>query len=236
MMDGFGRPTCRMTTMRLGRPVGEGHPPFIIAAIDCSGLQQIEGVLAAIDAAADACCDAVKLMTLPWSWYPALFERAEQRGLFVLSSVGDEQAIERLDWLGSSAFELFYDWSDLDLVSAAARTGKPLVLSVANASPAHLAEVVAHALREGAPSVALVQRVAGYALGGFEALRAHGAVVGISYRPVDSSLVRTAITRGARIVEVRMSPQRLSELPRVVRDGELAWAMLGNAEDRWTTN
>lgn len=225
-----------MTTMHLGRPVGPDHPPFIIAAIDCSGLLQIERVLAAIDAAADAHCDGVKLMTLPWAWYPALFERAEERGLFVLSSVGDEHAIERLDWLGSSAFELFYDWSDLDLVAAAARTGKPLVLSVASASPTHLADVVAHALREGAPSVAVIQRVAGYAIGGFEALNIPDAVVGISYRPVDTALMRTAITRGARIVEVRMSPQRLSELPRVVRDGELAWALLGNAEDHWTTN
>ncbi len=225
-----------MTTMQLGRPVGTSYPPFIIAAIDCSGLQEIDGVLAAIDAAASAGCDGVKLVTLPWEWYPTLFERAEERGLFVLSSVGDERAIERLDWLGSSAFELFYDWSDLDLVAAAARTGKPLVLSVANASPAHLADVVAHALREGAPSVALIQRVAGYALGGLDALRVHDAVVGISYRPVDSSLVRTAITRGARIVEVRMSPHRLSELPRVVRDGELAWAMLGNVDDRWISN
>lgn len=225
-----------MTTMYLGRLVGADHRPFIIVAIDCSGLQQIEGVLAAIDAAADAQCDGVKLMTLPWAWYPALFERAEERGLFVLSSVGDEHAIGRLDALGSHAFELFYDWSDLDLVAAAARTGKPLVLSVANASPTHLSEVVAHALREGAPSVAVVQRVAGYTLGGFEALRIEDAVIGISYRPVDSLLLRTAITRGARIVEVRMSPQRLAELPRVVRDGELAWAMLGNVKDRWTTN
>lgn len=225
-----------MTTMQLGRPVGASYPPFIIAAIDCSGLQDLESVLATIDAAADACCDGVKLVTLPWDWYPALFERAEERGLFVLSSVGDERAIERLDWLGTSAFELFYDWSDLDLVTAAARTGKPLVLSVANATPAHLADVVAHALREGAPSVALIQRVAGYALGGLEALRAHGAVIGISYRPVDSSLIRAAIERGARIVEVRMAPSRLPELAGVVQDGELAWAMLGNVEDRWRTN
>lgn len=222
--------------MQLGRPVGTSHPPFIIAAIDCSGLSNIESVLIAIDAAADACCDGVKLVTLPWDWYPELFARAEKRGLCVLSSVGDERAIQRLDWLGTSAFELFYDWSDLDLVTAAARTGKPLMLSVANASPAHLEDVVAHALREGAPSVALVQRVAGYALGGLEALRSHGAVVGVSYRPVDSAMVRMAIMHGARIVEVRMAPQRLSELARVVQDGELAWAMLGNVEDHWTTN
>ena len=222
--------------MQLGRPVGPSHPPFIIAAIDCSGLSSVEAVLSAIDAAADACCDGVKLVTLPWDWYPALFERADAHGLFVLSSVGDERAVERLDWLGTHAFELFYDWSDLDLVTAAARTGKPLVLSVANASPTHLADVVAHALREGAPSVALVQRVAGYALGGLDALRSHDVVVGVSYRPVDTAHVRAAIARGACIVEVRTAPQRLPELARVVKDGELAWAMLGYLEDRWTTN
>lgn len=222
--------------MQLGRPVGPSHPPFIIAAIDCGGLTQIEAVLAAIDAAADACCDGVKLVTLPWSWYPALFERAERRGLVVLASVGDEAAIERLDWLGTSAFELFFDWADLDLVTAAARTGKPLVLSVANVPAAQVAQVVAHAKREGAPSVAVIQRVAGHTLASLDSLEEQDAVLGISYRPADAAFVRTAITRGARIVEVRLSPFRLAELARVVKDGELAWAMLGNVEDHWTTN
>lgn len=222
--------------MQLGRSVGPKSPPFIIAAIDCSGLVDIATANAAIDAVADAGCDGVKLTTLPWAWYADIFERAEQRGLFVLSSVGDERAIERLDWLGCSAFELFYDWSDLDLVAAAARTGKPLVLSVANASPAHLADVVVHALREGAESVALIQRVAGYALGGLDALQSHGVVVGVSYRPADSTVVRAAIERGASIVEIRMSPHRLGELARLVEDGQRAWASLGSARDHWTTN
>lgn len=218
--------------MQLGRPVGASYPPFIIAAIDCNGAKRIDDVLAAIDAAADAQFDAVKIATLPWSWYPTLFQRAEARGLLILPSVGDERAVERLDWLGAHAFEIFFDWADLDLVTAAARTGKPLLLSVANASDMQLAEVVARARAEGAPSVAIVQRV----VAGVDALAGlahHGTVLGISSRPADPELLREAVSRGARIVEVRLRAGRLVELQNFGRDG---WASLGSSPEGWTTN
>ncbi|HEY4056351.1 MAG TPA: N-acetylneuraminate synthase family protein [Kofleriaceae bacterium] len=221
--------------MQLGRPVGASYPPFIIAAIDCAGVKGVDDVLAAIDAAAEAGFDAVKLATLPWSWYPALFQRADARGLLILPSVGDERSVERLDWLGAHAFEIFFDWADLDLVTAAARTGKPLVLSVANASELQLAEVVARARAEGAPSVAIVQRV----IAGVDALAGraqHGTVLGISSRPVEPALLREAVTRGACIIEVRLRARRLVELKTFVRDGEQTWAALGSDHPGWTTN
>jgi N-acetylneuraminate synthase len=220
--------------MQLGRPVGAAYPPFIIAAIDCSGTKRIEDVLAAIDAAADARFDAVKLATLPWSWYPTLFARADSRGLVILPSVADERAVERLDWLGAHAFEIFFDWADLDLVTAAARTGKPLVLSVGNASEMQLAEVVARARAQGAPSVAIVQRVVA-GVDALSGLAQHGTVLGISSRPADPALLREAVMRGARILEVRVRARRVAELSNVIRDGERAWATLGGLE-HWTTN
>ncbi|HEY4181247.1 MAG TPA: N-acetylneuraminate synthase family protein [Kofleriaceae bacterium] len=221
--------------MQLGRPVGPAYPPFIIAAIDCTGTKRIEEVLTALDAAADAKFDAVKIATLPTSWYPRIFQRAEDRGLFVLPSVGDERTVERLDWLGAHAFEIFFDWADLDLVTAAARTGKPLLLSVANASDVQLAEVVARARAEGAASVAIVQRV----VAGVDALAGlarHGTVLGISSRPAAPLLLREAVARGARIVEVRLRARRLVELQNFVRDGERTWAALGSSHEGWTTN
>lgn len=208
----------------------------MIAAVDCTKLGSIELALAAIDAAAASHCDAVKLTSLPWTWCARLYNYADPRGIKLISTVSDERSIERLDWFGAPAFEIFFDWADLDLVAAAARTGKPLVLSVANATEAELAEVVALARREGANGIALVQRVMDGGLATLESLRTHKTIVGISDRSSDSSVLKSAIGSGARIIEKRLAPRLFStELPKVVRDCELAWAMLGNVRE-WTTN
>lgn len=226
-----------MATLDLGRPVGDKHPPFVIAALDCTKLASAADAIIAIDQAAASHCDAVKLMSLPWSWCAAVFNHADPRGIKLLTQVTDERSIERLDWFGTAAFEIFFDWADLDLVACAARTGKPLVLSVANATDAELAEVVALARAEGASGVALIQRVLGSGLGYLDALRRHNAVVGISDRASAPGVVRSAIGLGARIVETRLTPRRITaQLAAVVRDCDLAWALLGNTDDRWTTN
>lgn len=224
-----------MSTLELGRPVGKYHPPFVIAAVDCARLGTIDHAIAAIDIAASSHCDAVKLTSLPWTWCPRLYDHADPRGIKLLTTVADERSIERLDWLGAPAFEIFFDWSDLDLVACAARTGKPIVLSVANAGEAELAEVVALARSEGAGGIALVQRVTDRGLSSLDSLQRHNTVVGISDRSSHPAVVRSAIGLGARIVEKRLSPRMLSDLAEVVRDCELAWAMLGDPCE-WTTN
>ena len=219
-----------MPNLDLGRPVGAAHPPYVIAAIDTGRLDTLERALAAIDLAADGHCDAIKLAVgvLPVAWCATLSEHAGTRDVQIIASAADERTIERLDWLGAQAFEIFFDWSDLDLVVAASRTGKPLVLSVANALDSEIAEVVALARREGAGGVALVQRVMGEHLSSLDTLRRHQTVVGISDRSSSSWVVRSAIGRGARIVERRLAPRsNQAELQAVVRDCELAWASLG---------
>lgn len=226
-----------MPTLELGRPVGEDHPPFVVAALDCTKLVSADDAIIAIDQAVASHCDAVKLTSLPWAWCARVFNHADPRGIKLVTQVTDERSTERLDWFGTSAFEIFFDWADLDLVACAVRTGKPLVLSVANATDAELAEVVALARSEGANGVALVQRVLGPGLGYLDDLRRHNTVVGISDRSSAPGVVQSAIGRGARIVETRLTPRRITkELSAVVRDCDLAWARLGNTDVRWINN
>jgi N-acetylneuraminate synthase len=230
-----------MRGLELGRPIGSAHPPFIIASLDCRELSSIERAVCAIDAAADSRCDAIKLARLPWAWTTRLFAHAEQRHIVLLVPALDEQAIERLDWLGAPASYLVYDWSDLELVARAASTGKPMVLQVGNASEAELAEVIDTAQQHGADGVALVQSVLDAELDGLETIARQSTVVGIADRSAGAAIPLAAISRGASIVEKRIrlwegrERAQAAALAEVVRDCELAWASQGR-DRRWSVN
>jgi N-acetylneuraminate synthase len=229
-----------MSHLDFGRPVGQSHPPFIIAALDGRELATIERAVAAIDAAADSRCDAIKVARMPWAWSARMFARAEQRGIVMLATALDEAAVARLDWLGAPGFYLVYDWSDLELVAAAASTGKPVVLQIGTASDVELAEVVETARAHGRGGIALVQSVVDLTLEGLDGLRRHGAVLGIHDRSPGTEIPLAAIGRGAAIVEKRFKPRGdgvlcPAEVSAIVRDCELAWASLGT-DRRWLFN
>lgn len=225
--------------MDFGRPVGVAHPPFIIAALDCRELVTLERALSAIEVAAKSSVDAIKLSRIPLAWCAQLIERAEERSVGLLTTALDEGMLQRLDWLGAQAFYLAFDWTDLELVAAAARTGKPVVMQVGTASEVELAEVVATVHANGQGGIALVQSVIDVDLEGLDELRCHGSVVGIADRSFGAAIALAAISRGASIVEKRfmlradvLCPVEVSTM---VRDCEQAWASM--APDRhWTTN
>lgn len=229
-----------MRVIDFGRPVGAAHPPFIIAALDCRELGTLERTLAAIDVAADSRVDAIKLARMPSGWAPQLFERAERRNLLLLAVALDEEQVARLDWMGAPAFYLVFDWSDLDLVARAAQTGKPIVMQVGTASEVELAEVVATARANGSGGIVLVQSVIDVELEGLEALRRHGAVVGIADRSRGVQIPRAAIASGVPVIEKRfvlrgddlLCPKEVGE---VVQDCEQLWASLGD-DRRWAFN
>ncbi|MBV8757346.1 MAG: N-acetylneuraminate synthase family protein [Deltaproteobacteria bacterium] len=229
-----------MRVIDFGRPVGAAHPPFIIAALDCRELGTLERALAAVDVAADSKVDAIKLARLPSGWAPQLFARAERRNLMMLATALDEEQISRLDWMGAPAFYLVFDWSDLELVARAAQTGKPIVMQVGTASEAELAEIVATARANGTGGIVLVQSVIDVELEGLEALRRHGAVVGIADRSRGVQIPRAAIASGVPVIEKRfvlrgddlLCPKEVGE---VVQDCEQLWASMSD-DRRWAFN
>lgn len=229
-----------MAQIDFGRPVGASHPPFIITSLDCRELRTVQRAMSAIDAAADSNSDAIKLGQLPWAWAAQLFQHAAQRNIVLLATALDETAVARLDWLGAPALYLVYDWSDLELVACAARTGKPIVMQVGTASHVELAEVIETVHQNGMGGIALVQSVIDCGLEGLDELNLHQAVIGVSDRSPGVEIPLAAISRGACIVEKRFSlrPDNMLcpiELSSVVRDCELAWASRGT-DRHWVIN
>ncbi len=192
--------------MELGRKIGFGQPPFIITTKDARELATLGDALAAIDAAAAAGCDAIKLgaspqRPIPWAWCATALQRAHDRGIVLLARPDDEHAISRYDWLGAEAYDVAFDVSDLDTIATVARTGKPLVLAVGAASDLELAEIVDLV---GAPQLVVMLAIREPdELARFDRLAKLGCALGVTDVHTDSGLALAAVARGASVVELR---------------------------------
>ncbi len=72
---------------------------------------------------------------LPWEWIPDLQRIATGLGLDFFSSVYDRTSVDFMEKLGVPAYKIAsYELNDLDLISYAAATGKPLIMSTGMAS------------------------------------------------------------------------------------------------------
>jgi N-acetylneuraminate synthase len=153
----------------------------------------------------------------PWAWHAQLFAHGAARGLLVFSTPFDEESIARLDALGAPAFKIAsFELVDLELIAAAAKTGKPLIMSTGMASDAEVDEAIETARSHGDGGVALLHCVSGYPtppeqsnLRRLDALRAqHAVVVGISDHSPGALVPIAAVARGAALVEKHLTLAR----------------------------
>ncbi len=188
----------------------------------------------------------------PWAWHAPLFARGAARGLVVFSTPFDEDAVAQLDRLGAPAFKIAsFELVDLELIAAAARTGKPLIMSTGMASDAEVGEAIATARAHGRGGIALLHCVSGYPtpieqtnLRRLDAIAAHGTVVGLSDHSPGAIVPIAAVARGAAIIEKHLTLARAdggpdagfslepAEMAEVVRGARLAHAALGDGSAR----
>ena len=71
----------------------------------------------------------------PWEWYPSLATAARDVGLQCFASAFDAESVAFLASQGAPAYKIAsFELVDLELVAAAAATGKPVLLSTGMAS------------------------------------------------------------------------------------------------------
>ena len=84
----------------------------------------------------------------PKSWFPDLFAYAKNIGITLFSSVFDEDGVDYLETLGCPTYKVASrEAADVDLVKAAASTGKPVIISTGTATEDDLGRSVAAAAK-----------------------------------------------------------------------------------------
>lgn len=100
---------------------------------------------------------------LPREWHEPLIAEAKRAGLICFSSPFDLEAVDFLESLAMPAYKIAsFEITDLALVSKAASTGKPIILSTGIATPTEIAEAVEACRRVGNNQIALLKCTSAY--------------------------------------------------------------------------
>jgi N-acetylneuraminate synthase len=99
----------------------------------------------------------------PWEWHDDLFSEARSLGLQCFSSPFDVSAIELLESLECPAYKIAsLEIGDLALISAAASTGKPVIISTGGADTIEIDEAVETCRAAGDGGCVLLRCTAAY--------------------------------------------------------------------------
>lgn len=82
----------------------------------------------------------------PFEWFPKLFKAAQKEKITVFSSVFDPSSVSMLERLGCPAYKIAsMEIGDTALISCAAKTKKPLIISTGMASTSEILDAKGHA-------------------------------------------------------------------------------------------
>lgn len=184
----------------------------------------------------------------PWVWHEPIFRRARELGLVVFSSPFDVDAVTLLDGLDSDCMKIAsFEIVDLQLIRAAARTGRPMIISTGMATRREIEEALAAARSEGCEQLAVLQCTSSYPapasasnLRTIPDMRAWTAAeVGLSDHTLGIGAAIAAVALGATLIEKHVTLSRMdgavdssfslepSELTALVSETRRAWEALG---------
>jgi sialic acid synthase SpsE len=218
---------------------------FFISEVSSNHSQDISRALEFIDQSASAGCDAVKFQLfkveelfskevftskpetanrkeweLPLEFLPKLAKRCQLRGIqfsctpFYIDAVKELE--DYVDFYKIASYELLWD----DLISACAKTGKPLILSTGMATMNEVQNAVNVAFKNGCTDLTLLHCTSAYPtpyeeanLAAIETLRtSFDCKVGWSDHTVNPGVIHRAVNHwGAEVIEFHMDLEGAGE-------------------------
>ncbi|NWG31729.1 MAG: pseudaminic acid synthase [Rhodocyclaceae bacterium] len=187
----------------------------------------------------------------PYEWHRILFDHARRLGITIFSTPFDESAIELLERLDTPAYKIAsFENTDLPLIRAVARTGKPIILSTGMASAEEIAEALDTARSNGCREIVLLHCVSSYPapieqanLRMIPALASRFNVpVGLSDHTLGSTAAVAAVALGACVIEKHFTLSRKEKGPdsefsmepeefrRLGEEALAAWQALGSGD------
>jgi N-acetylneuraminate synthase len=184
----------------------------------------------------------------PWEWHAALFARARERGMLCFSTPFDQSAVAYLERFDPPCYKIAsFELTDLPLIEAVARTGRPLVMSTGMATVAEIDDAVRAARRAGSAGIVLLQCTSTYPatpqnsnLATIPNMRAtFGCEVGLSDHTGGIGAAVAAVALGAVLIEKHLTLRRADggvdaafslepeELRALVIETERAWQAVG---------
>jgi N-acetylneuraminate synthase len=153
----------------------------------------------------------------PWDWFGPLKAVADRLGIAFFASAFDTAAIELLESLDVPAHKLAsFELVDLGLITAMARTGKPLILSTGMASLDEISEAVDAVRAAGNVPFALLKCCSNYPAAS-ETMHLQtipdlagrfGCPIGLSDHTLGHTVPVAAVALGATIVEKHLTLSR----------------------------
>ncbi|MDR1450855.1 MAG: pseudaminic acid synthase [Helicobacteraceae bacterium] len=153
----------------------------------------------------------------PFVWHKALFERAKEIGVTIFSSPFDAACVDLLESLNASAYKIAsFEIVDFELIAAAAKTKKPLIISTGASSEEEIGEALEIARSNGATQIALLHCVSEYPAP-IEAANTRTIAylkkrfdteVGLSDHTLGLSAAVTGVALGATLIEKHFTPDR----------------------------
>jgi pseudaminic acid synthase len=190
--------------------------------------------------------DLYKTASTPWEWHEELYAESRRLGLPCLSTPFDSTAVAFLESLGNPIYKIAsFEIIDLPLLTAVARTKKPVILSTGMATLAEIDQAVQHLRQHGTTDLTLLACLSAYPARPEDLkLRniAHlsetfGCPAGLSDHSPGHAAASAAVALGATVIEKHltlrradggpdssfsMEPEEFAALVRAVREVESA--------------
>jgi pseudaminic acid synthase len=153
----------------------------------------------------------------PWDWHGPIMKHAAARGLHCFSTPFDDTAVDFLESLGAPAYKIAsFENTDLPLIRAVARTGKPMIISTGMATVAEIEEAVLTARAAGCKELVLLKCTSTYPatpentnIRTIPNMRdTFGCEIGLSDHTMGCGVSVAAVAYGASVIEKHFTLRR----------------------------